>query len=474
MNNSQIDTSFRTALARLARNNRIVAYEDTVDPHLELSALMKAMDGREAVFFPRVAGFDIPVLGNLLCCRENYEAAFGTDIFNLRNLISRAFRGSLEPALVAQAPWQKNVVTENIDVGARLPALVHLPHDNGRYITAGIVIVRDPETGVYNASYHRLKLVNANTLAIKMDYGRHLRTAFEHAKQVGKPLPIAICLGTDLSLYLTAATMGSKMPLASDELAAAGSLKGSPLQVVKAMTQVLVVPVDTEIVLEGTISITETTDEAPFGEFIGSYAPPAPAPTVHLTCLSHRDQPIYHAINGFGRETIGLRKYVLETTLLEVLQAAVPIVTDVDMSSGGLHRFHAVVQVKKAKSQDDGLQRNAILAAFGALKDLDLVTVVDDDIDIRDPADVEYALATRMNAADDLIVVEGARSHEYIRVSNGGIRGKLGIDATVPFATQATFRRAEFRDVQALTSKFTARPESVAQALSQSCAVKLG
>jgi 2,5-furandicarboxylate decarboxylase 1 len=166
-----------------------------------------------------------------------------------------------------------------------------------------------------------------------------------------------------------------------------------------------------------------------------------------VTAVTHRHRPIYHAINGYGRETIMLRKYVLEASLLKVLQAAVPIVIDAEMTAGGLHRFHAVVQVRKATPQQEGLQRNAIFAAFGALKDLDLVIVVDDDIDIRDPHDVEYALATRMEASRDLVVMPAARGHEYIRVGQNGIRAKLGIDATVPVGEKARFARCQFEQV---------------------------
>src|SRR5262249_36590779 len=150
---------------------------------------------------------------------------------------------------------------------------------------------------------------------------------------------------------------------------------------------------------------------------------------------------------GYGRETIMLRKYVLEASLLKVLQAAVPIVVDAEMTAGGLHRFHAIVQVRKGTPQHDGLQRNAIFAALGALKDLDRVILVDEDIDIRDPHDVEYALATRMEASRDLIVMPAARGHEYIRIGQGGIRAKLGIDASVPFADKARFARCRFEQV---------------------------
>src|SRR5262249_15013234 len=117
---------------------------------------------------------------------------------------------------------------------------------------------------------------------------------------------------------------------------------------------------------------------------------------------------------------------------------------DAEMTAGGLHRFHAVLQVRKSSPQHEGLQRNAILAAFGALKDLDLVIAVDDDIDIRNPYDVEYALATRMEASRDLFVIPDARGHEYIRAGDNGMRAKVGIDATVRIEERDRFRRCEF------------------------------
>jgi 2,5-furandicarboxylate decarboxylase 1 len=221
------------------------------------------------------------------------------------------------------------------------------------------------------------------------------------------------------------------------------------------------IPAESEIVLEGRMLVDGTVVEGPFGEFVGYLSPADQAPVFEITAVTHRDRPIYHAINGYGRETIMLRKYVLEASLLKVLQAAVPIVVDAEMTAGGLHRFHAVVQVRKATPQQEGLQRNAIFAAFGALKDLDLVIVVDEDIDIRDPHDVEYALATRMEASRDLMVMPAARGHEYIRVGQNGIRAKLGIDATIPFSEKARFARCEFEKVSVDPSTLSADPEVI-------------
>lgn len=460
-----LDTRFRSALVRLAKNDRIMTFERPADPHLEIAAVLKKHDGRQTLLFPSVKGYDVPLIGNLLSSKENCEAAFGLDFNGIRGLVQRAMGGPLPPEVVSSAPSQEVVLKTGFDITKLLPALFHAPGDAGRYITAGIVIVKDPETGIYNASYHRLQLLGPDSVAIKLDFGRHLRLAFERAKARGKSLPVAVCIGTDLALHFTAATMGSQMPETADELAVAGGLAGKPLTVVKAVSQDMIVPAECEFVLEGEISIDDVAPEGPFGEFVGFAAPAADAPVLKVTAVTHRLRPIYHVINGFGRETIILRKYVLEASLLKVLQSAIPIVTDVEMTSGGLHRFHAVIQVKKQSRQHNGLQRNAMMAAFGALKDLDLITMVDHDIDIRDPIDVEYAVATRMEASSDLILIPGARGHEYVRVSKEGIRTKLGIDATVPFEDQDKFRRVEFAKTDIELSHFAAGKDKAAQAL---------
>src|ERR1700722_91015 len=450
-----LDTRFRSALARMVQSDRVLTYQKPGDRHLEVAAILKKLDGKQALLFPSVRGYDTPVIGNLLSSKENCEAAFGLDFNGISELVQRAIGCPIVPKVVTEAPVQEVVLKTGFDIKALLPALFHAPGDAGRYITAGIVVVKDPVTGIYNASYHRLQVLGPDRVAIKLDLGRHLRLAFERAKEQGRSLPVAVCIGTDLALHFTAATMGSQMPENADELAVAGGLAGKPLTVAQAVSQDLLVPAESEFILEGEILVDDVAPEGPFGEFVGFAAPAADAPVLQITAVTHRLRPIYHVINGFGRETIILRKYVLEASLMKVRQSAIPIVTDVEMTSGGLHRFHAVIQVKKLSRQHNGLQRNAILAVLGALKDLDLITVVDHDIDIRDPIDVEYAVATRMEASFDLILIPGARGHEYVRVSREGIRTKLGIDATVPFEDQNKFRRVEFAPTDVELNTFT-------------------
>ena len=466
---NMLDTSFRGALKRLIHADRMKVFNAPVASHLELAAIMKRMDGNQAILFPSVmpvcAPVPIPVIGNILASQENCEAAFGVDFKTIRAFVGKALQEQIAPVLVEDAPVQARIIRDHIDLRTILPVLHHTPSDSGRFITAGIVIVRDPETGIYNASYHRLQLIGPNRTAIKLDYGRHLRLAFERAQARGEKLGIAICIGVDLALQFTAATMGSQMPEDADELAVAGGLSGRALRVCRAISLDLLVPAEAEIIIEAEILPGETADEGPFGEFVGYASPCAPAPVVEVKAVTMRDRPIYHAINGFGRETVMLRKYVLEASLLKVLQASVPIVRDVEMTAGGLHRFHAVIQVAKRQSSHDGFQRNAMMAAFGALKDLDMIIVVDDDIDIRDPIDVEYALATRFEASRDLILIPNARGHEYVRVSNGGIRTKTGIDATIPFEDKARFARCSFAPIELSSTKFSSDSTSAAHLL---------
>ena len=449
-----LDTSFRNAISRLRAGGRLRTLNREADPDYEIAALMKRLDGAEALFFPKVKGHAWPVIGNLLCSQENCEAAFGVGYREIREFVARAMGNPIAPHQVTGAPCQEQVHRGDFDIGRMLPVLRHTEADSGRFITAGIVVVQDPETGIYNASYHRLQLLGPKQTAIKLDFGRHLRVAYERAQKMKQDLPIAVCIGTDLAVHYTAATMGAQMPESADELAVAGGLRGSPLPVAKCLTNDLVIPAETEIVLEGKLGWQGTVREGPFAEFIGYLSPEGDAPVFDIAAITHRADPIYLAINGYGRETVMLRKYVMEASLLKSLQASVPIIHDAEMTAGGLHRFIAVLSVKKTSAQQEGLQRNAILAAFATLKDLDLVIAVDDDIDIRDPVDVEYALATRMEASRDVFVIPDARGHEYIRAGKNGIVSKLGIDATVPFEEKARFARASFRPVEIKESEW--------------------
>lgn len=442
-----MDLSFRAALARLEAAGRVDTVSSRLPVDLAVSGVMKERDGDKAVMFTDVAGHNMPVIGNLLASERNCEAAFGADRATIRRMISGGFAHGIPPVVTDDGPVREVRSPGPIDLCAALPVLHHAPGDAGRFITGGVVIARHPTSGVYNASFHRMQLLGGHRTLIQMDLGRHLRGAWEAARQLGTDLPISVVIGTDVSLLYAAATMGSRMPEGKDELAAAGALQGEPLQVLRGITQDVLVPAQSEIALEATISTSETAKEGPFGEFVGYHSTTGPAPVVEVTALTHRADAIYHAINGSGRETVMLRKYVLEASLLDVLTASAPIVTDVNMTAGGLHRFHVNIAVRKTSAAHDGLQRNAALSAFGALKDIVRVVLADDDIDIHSESDVEYAIATRVEASSDVVIIPAARAHEYLRQSDRGVISKWLIDATVPFSQRDLFRRISFQEM---------------------------
>jgi 2,5-furandicarboxylate decarboxylase 1 len=313
-----------------------------------------------------------------------------------------------------------------------------MPGDAGRFITGGIVIAKDSESGTRNASFHRLQLLGGNRTGLKLDLGRHLRALYERAEEEGRGLEIAVVLGPDLSLFFAAASMGAHIPKDRDELEWASGLRGKPLDLVKCLTVDLEVPAESEIVLEGVLRPKERVEEGPFLEFVGLYAEQEPSPVFEVQAVTHRKNPIYYDISG--GEVRLIRKPLMEPGILRMVQGAVPVVQDVCLTTGGLCRFHLVIQVKKEKPADEGLQRNAVFAAMAALKDIDLITLVDEDINPHDPEAVEWAVATRFNAENDLILIPGARGHEYVPIARG-IRTKMVMDATVPPGELDRFRR---------------------------------
>lgn len=440
-----LDTSFRSALRRLDQAGLLARVSRTADPELQIASLMKHHDAGAALLFENVKKHDIPVVGNVFATPRSSEVAMGLSRNQLRAALARGIRVDIKPDRVRDAPAQQNIwLAGEINLGEQLPVLKHTRSDGGRFVTAAVLIVRDPLTGVRNASFHRLQLVGPDRMAIKIDHGRHLGVALDHAVELGQDLPVAACVGTDMALIYAASTMGALMPESRDELNAAGGCRGRGLPITVGVSQDVDVPAHTEIVIEGAIRVDDPVTEGPFGEFVGYSSPAGAAPTINVTALTCRDEPVYHAINGAGRETIVLRKHVLEVAALEAVRPVTPIVTDVALPAGGLHRFHLVMALSKRSERDDGMGRNAAMAAFGALKDLNMIVLVDDDINLHDPVDVEYALATRFDAATDLMVLPGMRGHEYVRTSQAGIGTKTVLDASVPFARRADFERIDF------------------------------
>lgn len=431
------DLSFRSALLRLDANGMLLKVDDEIDPEFELSSILFEQPER-AMLFKNVKGYDMPVMGNFMGSEENVLTIFQKDVRELRQFITEGLGNPIAPKNVDSGAVQE-VFHDKPDLTKLLPLLHYAAEDGGRYISAGVVISKDPESGVFNASYHRFMHIEQNRMLINIDLGRHLRTLWERARAKGEALPIAVVLGPDIGTLYSGAIMGAQLPLEMDEYHVASGIRRCPVDLVDCRTVPLQVPADAEIVLEGTISPDEMMDEGPFMEFVGMNSDVAPAPVATINCMYHRKDPIWHVI--LTKESPIFRKHVLEGSILNAVKAAAPCVTDVALTTGGLYRFHLNIQIKKSSAGDEGFQRNAIYAAIAALKDLDLIIVVDDDIDIRKATDVEWALAMRWDASKGLILMPGSRGHEFVTISEKGIRTKVGIDATLPYGFTKRHKR---------------------------------
>lgn len=448
------DLSFRSALQRLDAAGQLLKVEDEVGWDLELTSILNSQPGR-AMLFKHVKGYDIPVMGNFLGSERNVLTIYQQDVAGLRQFIADGLANPMPPKRVDAGPVQK-VVYENPDLAKLLPLPRYTPNDGGRYISAGVVIAKDPETDIYNASYHRFMHIEGNRLLINIDLGRHLRVLWERAKAKGELLPIAVVLGPDIGLLYAGAITGVQLPFDMDEYHVASGIQRRPVELVGGLTVPLEVPANAEVVLEGVILPYDEMDEGPFMDFIGLYTDVSPAPVVKITCLYHRQDPIWHII--MDKENSMLGKPVFEGSIMTVVKAAAPCVTDVALTAGGVYRFHLNIAVKKRSAADEGYQRNAIYAAITALRALDRVVVVDDDIDIRDPVDVEWALATRWDASKGLILMPASRGNEMVPISESGVRTKVGIDATLPYGFSKHHKRTPMQPANLSNYKTSLEP----------------
>ncbi len=296
----------------------------------------------------------------------------------------------VEPLIVTDAACQE-VVVEDVNL-YDLPILLHLPEDAGHYVASNVVIVKDPELG-RNMCYHRLLRLDEKHFAARIVENRGTYNAMQKTEG---DLPVAICIGVSLATHL-AASMSP--PPGVDELSVANALAPTPL--VKCLTNDLEVPADAEIVLEGRITHRKAS-EGPFMDLTETMDITRDQPVIVIDLITHRRNPIYHALLPGGLEHKTLMGMPKEPTIFAAVNK-VARCTGVAITPGGTSWLHAFVQIDK-QGPDDG--RLAIDAAFKGHGSLKHVWIVDTDVDIYDPAQVEWAMATRFQADRDLVVYD--------------------------------------------------------------------
>ncbi|MDN3516531.1 UbiD family decarboxylase [Aquisalimonas lutea] len=422
--------SLREWLQRLADTDRLGVARRGMPLRYSVAALAKRLDGRKAVLFPEPDGHAIPVVSGLVASRAWIAEAMGTTEAGVLQRFQDAAANPLPWREIETAPVQETV-HRDVDLTRLLPVPTHNEHDSGPYITAGLLITRNPRTGVQNVSINRCQINGASRLGVLI-LPRHAHAFYQEAEAAGDALEVAVVIGVD---PLTLLSSQAIVPIDYDELGISGALRGEPLQAVRCVTNEIRVPAEAEIVIEGRLLPDVREPEGPFGEFPQYYGPRGDRHVIEVDAVTHRDKPIFHTIVGGALEHLWLGGIPREATLLGHLTRTFPNVVDVHLPVGGVCRYHLVVQVDQWSQE--GQAKNIIMGAFAGHYDIKQVVVVDRDVNIHDPDEVQWAIATRFQASRDLVVVPEAQGSKLDPSARSGVSSKVGIDATVPAGADA-------------------------------------
>jgi 2,5-furandicarboxylate decarboxylase 1 len=434
--------SFRDVVALLEARGEVQRIGRSVDPHYELSAVMTLLDRAKVVYFERVTGYDMPALGNLLGNRKRIADLLGVDGLDLECRLEEAIDRPLKPELVEAAACQQTVCTDHLNILQQLPIPTFFEREQGPYITAGVVVAKHPTTGRRNISINRLKVLGPNKVMIGMAPTHHLYQLLRNAQELGKLLEVAVVVGNHPAVLLAS---NYYVALGHDEYDIAGNLLGEPLRIVKGTRVDVEVPAEAEIVLEGTMSGDELVEEGPVSEFHGLYENYGKSPVIDVQAITHRVDPIFQVINpGYHTEHLLIGALCIGATTLNVVKRAVPSARRAVITLGGGGRLHAVVALHQPSA---GEAKKAVFAALAHANLLKHVVIVEDDIDITDPQQVEWAIATRFRGDRDILVFPGVKADRAEPLEENLTVSKVGVVAV----RQPTGSRQDFTPAQVPT-----------------------
>ncbi len=401
-----------------------------ISPRYEMSAVLTHLERRKRfplLIFENPNNRQAPVVINAQGSRRLMSVALQCKPEELARAFSERQSKPLPPVEMINAPVHEVVKTgDEIDL-KEVPVLTHYNVNAAPYITAGIVVASDPDTGARNTSYNRLMIAGKRELRIFMAVGRHLWTLHNKLERRNEPLPIAIVIGVHPLFSLGAQAL---TPANEDEYAVIGGMMNEPLRLVRAKTVSILVPADAEMIIEGQIMPNLRRVEGPFGEFTGHAVPQDQRQVIGVTAITHRENYIFQDIHAGYTEHKLMGAVPREAALLKAVRLAVPTVTNVCMPVSGNCRFHAYISISK---RAPGQAKNALCAAFAADMLLKHVVVVDDDIDVFDEEQVLWAISNRFQADRGLVVIANAQGSELDPSAGpGGVNAKMGLDATKP------------------------------------------
>lgn len=409
----------------------VIEITDEVSTDYEITSILKKHP-TDTLIFTNVKDSDMNIISGICNTREKIANSINTTVDKITENIIRATNN---PTPIDDIKDIEEVYANNEDADlSKIPILKHYPKDKGKYITAGVVIAKDPDNGQVNASIHRMLVNGKDELGIRI-VPRQLYTYYKRAEELNKPLEIAIAIGLNPSTLLASTT---SIPINENELEVANTFKDGKLTLVKCENVDIEAP-ECEILLEGKILPNERKTEGPFVDLTDTYDKIRDEPVIKLTRMHYKDNPYYHAILPAGNEHKLLQGLPQEPRIFNSVKNTLPTVQNVILTEGGCCWLHAVVSIKK---QTEGDAKNVLMAALSAHPSLKHCVIVDEDINIFDPVDVEYAIATRVKGDDDIIIIPKARGSSLDPVAQiDGTTTKIGVDATKSFHNLEDYER---------------------------------
>lgn len=421
-----------------------------VDPVLEIAEITdrmcKSPNGGKALFFEKVKGSSIPVVTNIfgsferMCLALEVESLddIGKRIEKLLNQTPpKSFKEKIKavfelievskylPKRVNKAPCQE-IVNHEPDLN-KLPILKTWPRDGGRFITFPMVFTRDPETGKQNCGMYRMHVYDEKTTGMHWHIHKDGATHYRKYKELGQRMPVAVAIGSDPAVIYSST---APLPYGIDEMVFAGFLRRSPVEMVKCVTCDIEVPANAEIVLEGYVEPDELRDEGPFGDHTGFYSPVDKFPVFHVTCITHRKDPIYPAtvVGKPPMEDCYMGK-ATERIFLPMLRMQFPEIVDMNLPMEGVFHNAAIVSIKK---QYPGHGKKVIhgLWGMGQMMFSKLIIVVDEDVNVQDLSTTAWKVLNNVDWRRDVIISEGPVDELDHSASFPRFGGKMGIDAT--------------------------------------------
>jgi 2,5-furandicarboxylate decarboxylase 1 len=412
---------FREFLSQLDSEGVLTRIPEPVSPKLEISALLKKHDG-QPLLFEKVQGASLPVAGNLLSRMDLLCESIG---IRKQEWIQRLTSAMANPGTIQEGRGDFEYFEPDLDL---IPILTHYPKDQGVYVTSGVVFSH--RGNARNISFHRLSRIGRDRFVGRLVEKRDLHTMYLDAKAHGEDLDVSVAIGNSSGVLIAGATSVERGVY---ELGIAAALENG-IEVSPARTNSTHYPTDTEVVLEGKILHDETSAEGPFVDLTNTYDVVREQPVFVIDKIVMRRNAVYHALLPGGNEHRLLMGAPRTPTIYKALQEAGIDVTNVYLTEGGSGWLDAVVAIRK-KSDPDA--KVAIDAAIRGHRSLKKITIVDNDVDVTDPNEVNYAVTMYWEAGKEVVMKSVKGSSLDPMATADGIGSKLAIDATRPLVVPA-------------------------------------